>query len=60
MRPIWVIQISMPCKADAERRHKIPKARYRVTNWAAYDAALVRWGSLTLCVTGRLSRHDMG
>src|SRR3954454_23400173 len=41
----------MPYKANAERRHKIPKARYRVTNWPEYDAALVRRGSLTLWVT---------
>jgi hypothetical protein len=33
MRPICVIEISMPYKANAERRYKIPKARYRVTNW---------------------------
>jgi len=38
-------------KANAKRRHKIPKARYRVTNWPDYDAALVRRGSLTLWVT---------
>jgi hypothetical protein len=38
-------------KANAERRHKIPRARYRVTNWPDYDAALVRRGSLTLWVT---------
>src|SRR3954449_3802083 len=41
----------MPYKANAERRHKIPKMRYRVTNWPDYDAALVRRGSLTLWVT---------
>src|SRR5690348_597192 len=41
----------MPYKANADRRHKIPRARYRVTNWADYDAALVRRGSLTLWVT---------
>jgi DDE family transposase len=41
----------MPYKANADRRHKIPKARYRVTNWPDYDAALVRRGSLTLWVT---------
>src|SRR3954447_7479190 len=23
----------MPCKANTDRRHKIPKTRYRVTNW---------------------------
>ena len=41
----------MPYKANADRRHKIPKARYRVTNWPDYDAALVQRGSLTLWVT---------
>ena len=41
----------MPYKANADRRHKIPKARYRVTNWPDYDAALVRRGDLTLWVT---------
>src|SRR3954466_2213738 len=41
----------MPDKANTERRHKIPKMRYRVTNWPDYDAALVRRGSLTLWVT---------
>src|SRR3982751_3303307 len=41
----------MPDKANADRRHKIPRARYRVTNWPDYDAALVRRGSLTLWVT---------
>src|SRR5690242_9994673 len=41
-----------PChKANAARRHKIPKTRYRVTNWPEYDAALVRRGSLTLWIT---------
>ena len=41
----------MPYKANADRRHKIPKTRYRVTNWPDYDAALVRRGSLTLWIT---------
>ena len=41
----------MPYKANADRRHKIPKARYRVTNWPEYDAALMRRGSLTLWFT---------
>lgn len=41
----------MPYKANEPRRHKIPKARYRVENWAAYDAALRRRGDLTLWVT---------
>lgn len=38
----------MPYKANESRRHKIPKARYRVANWAAYDAALRRRGDLTI------------
>jgi len=38
-------------KANADRRHKISKTRYRVTNWPGYDAALIRRGSLTLRVT---------
>jgi Transposase DDE domain len=38
----------VPFKANAARRHRIPKQRHRVTNWAAYDAALRRRGSLTV------------
>ncbi|MGI4939058.1 MAG: IS5 family transposase [Janthinobacterium lividum] len=38
----------MPFKANAERRHHIPKQRYRATNSAAYDAALRQRGSLTV------------
>jgi hypothetical protein len=30
----------MPFKANRDCRHRIPKQRYRVTNWAAYDAGL--------------------
>ncbi|WP_264658097.1 IS5 family transposase [Azospirillum canadense] len=41
----------MPYKANESRRHKIPKARYRVENWAAYDAALRRRGDLTIWVS---------
>jgi DNA-binding protein HU-beta len=41
--PIW--------KANADRRHKIPKTRYRMTNWPDYDVALVRRGRLTLWIT---------
>jgi transposase len=41
----------MPYKANDKRRHKIPKARYRVQNWRAYDAALRRRGDLTVWVT---------
>lgn len=38
----------MPYKANENRRHEIPKVRYRVENWAAYDAALRRRGYLTI------------
>jgi transposase len=41
----------MPYKANESRRHKIPKVRYRVENWSAYDAALRRRGDLTIWVT---------
>ena len=41
----------MPFKHHAEQRHHIPKPRYRVTNWAEYDAALRRRGSLTVWFT---------
>ena len=38
-------------KFNEARRHKIPKAKYKVTNWPDYDAALVRRGSLTVWLT---------
>src|SRR4029079_6690483 len=41
----------MPFKANADRRHRIPKQRRRVTNWAEYDAALRQCGSLTVWFT---------
>src|SRR5689334_6166827 len=41
----------MPYKFNESRRHKIPVARYRVTNWPEYDAALVRRGSVTVWFT---------
>jgi hypothetical protein len=37
----------MPYKANEARRHKIPRARYGVTNWPEYDRALQQRGSLT-------------
>jgi hypothetical protein len=47
----------MPYKFTEGRRHKIPKAKYRVTNWPEYDAALVKRGSVTvwMCVQRRLA-----
>ncbi len=41
----------MPYKVNENRRHRIPKARYRVQNWRDYDAALRRRGDLTMWVT---------
>jgi Transposase DDE domain len=38
----------VPFKAQADRRHHIPKQRHRVTNWSEYDAALRQRGSLTI------------
>ena len=42
---------AVPFKAHAARRHHIPKQRHRVTNWAAYEAALRQRGSLTVWFT---------
>src|ERR671917_2409719 len=41
----------MPFKANADRRHHIPKQRRRVTNWAEYDAGLRARGSLTVWIS---------
>jgi hypothetical protein len=38
----------MPHKYNAARRHHIPRARYKVTNWSAYEAGLRQRGSLTI------------
>jgi transposase len=37
----------MPLKHNASRRHHIPKARCRVTNWPVYEAGLRQRGDLT-------------
>jgi hypothetical protein len=42
---------AVPFKANAARRHRIPRQRHKVTNWAEYDAALRRRGSLTVWFT---------
>jgi hypothetical protein len=38
----------MPFKANAARRHHIPRQTRKVTNWADYNASLRQRGSLTL------------
>ena len=39
----------MPHKFNATRRDKIPKQKYRVTNWAEYNERLRRRGD---CIWG--------
>ena len=41
----------MPHKFNADRRDKIPKQKYRVTNWASYNESLRRRGHLTVWVS---------
>jgi hypothetical protein len=41
----------MPHKYNADRRHRIPKRRYTVPNWQAYEAGLRQRGSLTIWFT---------
>src|SRR5215203_1535211 len=42
---------TLPFKLNQDRRHHIPKQKHKVTNWAAYDAALRQRGSLTVWFT---------
>jgi hypothetical protein len=48
----WISQYGrvMPVKSNAARRHHIPRSRYRVRNWPAYEAGLKRRGDLTLWI----------
>jgi heme-degrading monooxygenase HmoA len=41
----------LPFKANHDRRHRIPKQKHRVTNWAEYDAGRRARGSLTVWFT---------
>ncbi|MGR0188934.1 IS5 family transposase [Azospirillum aestuarii] len=41
----------MPYKHNEPRRHRIPKAKYKVENWGEYNRALRQRGSLTIWVT---------
>ena len=38
----------MPHKYNADRRHYIPRAHYKVTNWSAYETGRRQRGSLTI------------
>ena len=42
---------ALPFKLNQDRRHHIPKQKRKVTNSAAYDAALRQRGSLTIWFT---------
>src|ERR1700681_1491234 len=41
----------MPYKHNESRRHKIEKARYKVTNWLEYNKALRQRGDITIWFT---------
>ncbi|MHA6688518.1 IS5 family transposase [Mesorhizobium sp. A556] len=41
----------MPFKFNAARRHHIPRARYRVTNWSAYDRGLILRGDIRMWIS---------
>src|SRR4051794_41981409 len=43
--------MTMPHKYNAERRHRIPRSRYKVTNWRDYEAGRRQRGSLTVWFT---------
>src|SRR3954468_12471188 len=49
--PHGILAPAVPSKANRARRHRIPKQRHRVTNWAVYDASLRARGSLTVWFT---------
>ncbi len=47
----------MPHKANAARRHHIPRPKRKVTNWAEYDASLRQRGSPTVWFTEDAIAH---
>jgi hypothetical protein len=38
--PLMVLETHMPYTFNESRRHKMPTAKYRVTDWPEYDTAL--------------------
>ncbi len=38
----------MPYKHNDSRRHKLEKAKYKVTNWSEYNDALRKQGDITV------------
>jgi len=47
----------MPYKFNNARRDKIPKAKYRITNWSAYNESLRRRGDLTVWVADDVAQN---
>jgi len=44
----------MPHKFNASRRHRIPKAKYKVLNWSEYDRGLVQRGDIRFWIDQRV------
>ena len=44
----------MPNKFNKAKRHHIPKQQYKVTNWAAYNAALKKRGRIDIFISEEL------
>jgi hypothetical protein len=59
MKPVSFVlaPLPMPHKHNADRRHHIPKMKFKVENWPAYEAGLRRRGSLTLWITDEALDH---
>ncbi|MEY8827137.1 transposase [Sedimentitalea sp. XS_ASV28] len=47
----------MPHKYNARRRDKFPAAKFRVTNWPAYNEALRRRGDVTVWLEGGAAKN---
>lgn len=47
----------MPHKHNDDRRHHIPKMKFKVENWAEYEAGLRQRGSLTLWIDAEALDH---
>lgn len=41
----------MPFKHNSARRHRIPKQKFKVTNWAEYEVGLRQRGSVTFWIS---------
>lgn len=50
-------RVAMPFKFHEPHRHRVPKARYRVRNWAQYDRGLVARGDIRLWLSAEAIAH---